>query len=311
MENTFCLDDLQFINIDENTELSSIPVKKQKEDDGYLIDIEDIYSYYNNNQYNLEESINNILSYNMLDMNNVSFVIKEDVFYVNPDLREISFYLNENNNVLVSPYNVENDSFYQALMESIYLSIENNDENYLDYFLQEGIINTLANMTTNAVNSVKNTKNRVVNNSGNKIKGYIDKKIGENFPKIANQFTSFFGLNNPGKAIGGQVGDAINTAWDKSKDTLKGVASKYMTGAKLGAAATAGLGIGLSYLTELLNPSEWSKNPGGVFSGLKNSLKQVTGLFKSAPPEKKGFFQNLINKIQNALRQLGAKFGLK
>jgi len=300
--------------IDELTSLSYIPVLESTKY-GSLLDIEYLDSYSDDNTLSLEESLDNIIKYNRLDPEDITFFIKEEVFYENPYLRELSYSLNEEVPVCIIPYDVYNDSFYNTLMEAINMSIEAEDDIYLDYVLQEGIMQNFQQGLANAFSSMKKSTSEVSGNAmkrtGNFITRALDKKLGKVLPQTADKIIKQFGLNNPGQTIANQAAQGLNTFWDKSKGTLKGIASKYFTGAKVGAIATAGVGIGLSYLSDLLDPSKWAQNPGGIFSGLKQSLKQVTGMFNQAPPEKKGFFQNMINKIKNALRQMASKFGLK
>jgi hypothetical protein len=206
----------------------------------------------------------------------------------------------------------------RGLEESVSLSLENNNTEPIDLFL-EGMWDWLTGKGANEYQNLANV--------GRTVSRWVSKKTDQALSNIGDNMTNGAlnalnnTLNDPQKREnlenkGAQaLQNLTKKGIEKVTDTVRDKAKPYLTGAKAGVTAATVLGGGLAVFNALTNQETINKtNNPGVITRMINSLNKMqnilTGKWRNSPPQQQGIISKIIAKIKWAIQALGRKVGL-
>lgn len=286
--------------------------------DRYIVDISSLQEYADNYSLPLDETMDMITRYNRLDNDEVSISIKEELYYEDTLLRSTLLeYADMGYDCVIRPWTEEN-LMTECIELGVLLDIyTDGSEDFTSTLLEAAVatVNNAANSVTDTVSGWAAPLMQKLNSAKQKISSTVTNHLstavghaGTYLQKAASTGTGFVG-----KWLGKKAEEKAQNFIDSTADKLKEKWNSAGDKAKMGAMVTGLLGMGMTMFNKLVDPDNINNASPGMAGSIMAKLKGVANklnIFKSKPNADQGLISSLLDKIKNAMKQLGQKFGL-
>lgn len=284
----------------------------------YIVDISNVQEYADRYSLPLDETMDMITRYNRIDNDEVSIAIREELYYEDTLLRQSLLEYNSMGYDCVVKPCTEFSLLAECIEVGVLLDIYTDGKEDFTSTLLEAAVATV-NKATNAIEDkvsgwaaplmqkISNAKKAVSSTVNTYLSGGVE-KAGTHLMKAASSGTGFIG-KWLGKKAEQKAQQFVDNTANKVKETWNSAGDK----AKMGAMVTGLLGMGMTMFNKLTDPDNINNASPGMAGSIMARLKGVANklnIFKSKPNADQGLISSLLEKIKNAMKQLGQKFGL-
>lgn len=286
--------------------------------DRYIVDISSLQEYADSYCLPLDETMNMLTRYNGINNDDVSISIREELYYEDRYLRQsLLEYTDMGYDCVIRPC-TEDNLITECVELSVLLDIYTNGEQDFTSTMLEAAVaatNNVVNNITDKISSfaaplmqkVSSAKKAVSNTVQTHLATAVDKG-GTYLTKAAAAGTGLIGTWL-GKKAEKKAQNFIDDTANKIKEKWNSAGDK----AKMGAMVTGLLGMGMTMFNKLTDPDNINNASPGMAGSIMAKLKGVANklnIFRSKPNADQGLISSLLEKIKNAMKQLGQKFGL-